>query len=246
MTTYGYSFVSDSGLTAFPQDLDNSAWRDVPTLSFGDGDPQGVSLLSAPFSSVLKWAVLSAIDSLAQAIARAPSSSTVADEGFDRQQRILDASLNLALLSDDPEEVAAAQRLKAALTLGSGTAQTTLSYQGEVDFGRDQARLAAQPAIAADLTTLQLTERLTLIQAATERLALTLGRIDQDPALTPSRRLILTRAACTITLNTAHSILNHVKANAPTATTRDLAADLLAPFEALLSRHRAPKPSPAS
>jgi hypothetical protein len=245
MTTYGYSFVSDSGLTAFPQDLDNSVWREVPALSFGDGDPQGVTLLSAPLSSALKWAVLNAIDSLAQAIARAPSSSTVADEGFDRQQRIFDASLNLALLSDDPAEVAAAQRLKAALTLGSGTAQTALSYQGEVDFGRDQARLAAQPAIAADLTTLHLTERLALIQAATERLALTLGRVDQDPSLAPSKRLTLTRAACTVTLNTVHALLNHIKTNAPSATTRDHAAALLAPFEALLSRHPAPTPSPA-
>lgn len=241
MTTFGYSFASDRGLIAFPQDLANSAWRDVPALPVGDLDALGDALLSAPFTSALLWMVQTSIHHLAQAVERAPSAASVADDGFDHRQRAFDASLDLALLSDDPAEVAAAQRLKDALTLGGGTAQTALSYQDEVDFGRDQVRRAQQPPLSDDVAALNLTRRVADIHAATERLALTLGRIDQDPNLPPSRRLILTRAACTTTLNCVHTLLNNLRANAPSAATRDQISKLLAPFEALLARHPAPQ-----
>lgn len=244
MSLKGYSFVPDQGYIAFPKDLEVSSWGSVVAVAIPEtGIADAEVMLGSRVDGVLKGLVLFGVSALGAAVNRMPSAASVADNGFDRQERILDADLARALLDDDPARVAAAEVLRDALLLGDGTDQTQLAFQDEVNFGRSQVDLAKQPNISSALALLGLTDRIARISEATERLAIAIGRSDQDASLSAAKRLKLARVQCAAIFNVIHQTLDQLKTASATPTARDRFSALLAPFEALLARH--PRPSPA-
>lgn len=99
------------------------------------------------------------------------------DNQWDPTQKRFFGLISLGRLSSNPTERDAADRLHSKMLLGrSGEGQTRLSYQQEVDFGRNQIRLANETQAADDITLLGLGNVITQIATATENLALAIGR----------------------------------------------------------------------
>jgi hypothetical protein len=248
MSLKGYSSVPSEDFVAFPHDLDAApTWRDTQAAPL---DPAGVidaaAILSSPLNSVLKTLLLYAVGLVTAAVKGTPSLAAAADEGYDRPQRLLKLDLERALLSLDPAVVQAGQTLKAALTLGDGSAQTNLTYDREVTFGRQQITLAARADLAPLVHLLNLQPLLAEIQAATERLAVFAGRADQDPSLSAYTRLKSARTQCARIFNAVHLTLQALQGAAATPAARDHISALLAPLEALLTRNPRPAPKVAA
>jgi hypothetical protein len=242
MSLKGYSFVSNEGFLAYPKDLSSDPlWAAVAP----DPRPQPEVIdpadqLARPTLSAFKSFILCAVAQLEAVIKGSATSATDADETYDRRQRQLGLDLESALLSDDPAHVSAAQALKEALIMGDGGQQVHLSYQREVDFGRQQVALAARADLAPLITLLSLAPRIAAIHDATERLALVIGRADQGPILASHKRIKLARTQCAATFNAVHLSLIALRNLSSTPTAHAHIDALLAPFIALLARHPRP------
>jgi hypothetical protein len=248
MSLKGYSSVPSEDFVAFPHDLDAApTWRDTQAAPFGlTGVIDAHVILSSPLNSVLKALLLYAVGLVTAAVKGNPSLAVTANEGYDRPQRLLKLDLERALLSLDPAVVKAAQTLKAALTLGDGSAQTMLTYDRKVTFGRQQVALCARADLAPLIQVLNLQPLLAEIQAATERLAVFAGRADQGSSLSASVRLRAARTQCALIFNAVHLTLQALQGVTTTPAARDHVASLLSPLQALLARKSAATQTPSN
>jgi hypothetical protein len=131
----------------------------------------------------------------------------------------------------------AADRLLAGLLSGTGTAQTQLDCNAEVDFGRNQIKLTTEGGhLAADAKKLKLADVLADVAKTTEALAKALGRSSGEKRKPPSRQLRDAVAECAASFTAVHDDLAWFISRTPKGPDRDHLEMLLAPLEALLAR----------
>ncbi len=170
---------------------------------------------------------------------------TERDAEWDSAQRALNLCLATAAEHKDPAVREAAGRLRGALLKGAGTEQTTLSYDEEVDYGRQQLLRAAKDPLAADAKKIPgLRDHLARIDEATEALAKAIGRgPGQKRAAAPSKRLREAMSACVTAFNAIHDEIAWTVEHTPPGKVRDHLEALHAPFLALLDRYPPPAKS---
>lgn len=239
MTLHGYSSVSNDGLIAFEDELlQRAPWAEIQTPSDHHqvcADPSARLSLRADAS--IKLGLLLAIAALKRARYDIPTTAADIDPKWDREQRLADLDLDREALSEDPARVAAAQLIRDVVFQGHKTGQTSFSYQDEVDFGRHQVAAAQAPHVAQALSLLGMTDRVARIGALTDALSRALGRADQAKALSQYQQTRLSRQHCVAAFNSAHDALSLCATQATTDAARAHFAALLAPFQALLTRH---------
>lgn len=237
MAGYGYGSIPDRGFIAFEQELDTGAWKQISTKKH-EGDAGDVTaLLQAPPPVVWKVRLRRGISSVVAALG-APSLAAL-DQAWDAAQRRLFHRIAVGIDDDDREVRDAADRLRAQLLLGSGTAQTQLDADAQVDFGRQQMALAGDNGpLAADAKKLKLGDALADVAKTTEALAKALGRAAGTKRRPPSRKLRDALAECAAAFNAVHDELAWFVERVPAGADRDHLAALLKPLDALLARHQ--------
>ena len=242
MAGYGYSYVTDKGFASFARNLSEGAWKEVSIKKYdADGDTPVAksSLLDAPLPVVWKLRATWSIRMLARAMGVTTADDLVAlDAEWDSSQRALNLALLTAAEDREADQRAAAERLRTALLMGGGTAQTLLTYEKEVDFGHAQLELAGKAPLSGDVKATGIKAHLERIHEATDALARGLGRgPGQKRASTRARRIRDALAACSTTFNTIHDELGWVLAHSEPGDDRDRLAALQSPLLALLDRY---------
>jgi hypothetical protein len=246
MATRGYRSVPDRAFVAFDRELDEGAWNEFPLKDIEDTAKQNAAiLLSAPLPVVwklrLRWGIAAVLGVLG-----APTIAKL-DDAWDATQRRLFHHIAIGVDGDNAAIRAAADRLRSQLLSGSGTAQTQLSCDEEVDFGRQQIALTQEGGpLAADAKKVKLTDALADVQKATEALAQALGRGTGEKRKAPSKQLRDATAECATAFNAVHEELAWFISKTPPGADRDRLVSLLAPLEALLSRNQPASSEPAA
>lgn len=242
MARHGYSYVTDKGFASFGRTLGEGAWGGLDVAAIDDEGAPPVArspLVSTSLAVIWKLQASWAIRELLRAMGTASVDDLLTlDEEWDSSQR----ALNLALLAEtehrDPDRRAGAQRLREALLLGNGTAQTQLSYDREVDFGRAQAELAGKPPLSADVAAAGLLPLLTRIHEATEALAKGLGRgPGSTRPLSRARWIRQAQFGCSAAFNVIHAQIDWALAHASGDEERQQLQALRGPLLALLERY---------
>ncbi|MCU0691751.1 MAG: hypothetical protein MUF54_10150, partial [Polyangiaceae bacterium] len=174
MAAYGYSYVSEQGFVAFQDAIDSGAWRDLEIKPFRVDEPipKKGGLLSAPKNVTWKLSIAWALAELTQAIGTVTSDEMLKlDQAWDASQRRLSLQVSLGEESESPEERDAAGRVRAALLSGAGLSQTSLSWDKQVDYGRNQVRLATSQPLSSDVELLGLRAVLEDVKSKTNALA---------------------------------------------------------------------------
>lgn len=242
MATYGYRNVPDRGFVAFESELDEGAWKAVDVKKTEEaGKKSAASLLTAPQPVIwklrLRWGIAGVTSALGAV------SVAELDSAWDAAQRRLFHRIAAGVDDKNRDVRRAADRLRAQLLSGIGTAQTTLDYNAEVDFGRQQLALAQPPGpLSADAKKLKLDDVLRDVAATTQALATGLGRGTGGKRHAPSRQLRDALADCTAAFNGVHDDLAWFLARTPPGTERDRLEALQAPLVELLARHAQPTP----
>jgi hypothetical protein len=239
-TPYAFSKVSDKGFISLEVDLTEGEWAKLPGPSANSEPP---SLLEMNPPRAWKHLLVISIATLVDALGLGPD-RLAADQAFDTSQRQLHHKTALDADDPDPEIRAAAQRVRAALLLGQGTAQTNLSFQEEVDFGLKQLALASRPPLKDDCDRLQLAPLLARIEAATFTLARAIGRPLGQPPQPDAPRSVRIRSALSTCASTCRTILNEIDLFTRLSSPNDqrILAALRAPLDALLSRYASSPP----
>lgn len=141
---------------------------------------------------------------------------------------------------------AAADRLRDQLLSGSGVAQTNLSCDEEVDFGRRQIALTREGGpLAEDSKKVKLTQVLADVEKATEALAQALGRGTGEKRKAPSKQIRDAVSECAAAFTGVHDDIAWFIGKTTPGAERDRLTALLAPLDALLARNeRAPATEP--
>lgn len=236
----GYGYVTDKGFASFARELSEGAWKEV-SIEAHDGEGErplaGASLLAAPLPVVWKLRATWAIRALASAMGTAADLLEL-DVEWDSSQRALNLALLAAAEHREAETRAAAERLRAALLMGGGAAQTQLSYEQEVAFGYAQLEHAGTPPLAADVRAVELWGYLERVKEATDALAIGLGHgaplLRADPR---AQRIRAALTACATAFAAIHEQLGWVLEHTAAGAERQRLAALEAPFSALLERY---------
>jgi len=237
MADVSFAHVSAEGFTAFSAQLDNDPWSaiDVSTYLGAKGrlcKPIG----SAPVLVLLKVQLLLAVSDVVTVV-QSTSGAKGYDDAWDRAQRRLAGLIAVARMSANAPEREAADRLHNSLLLGkNGDRQTKLAYQHEVDFGRNQMRLAADSQNAADIAVLGLGTVIAHIAGATEDLAAAVGQGRADLAPSLQRKAIV--AKCVQVFGTVYRTLAWM-AEFGDADDRQQALDLQSSLDNLAARYPA-------
>jgi hypothetical protein len=247
---YGYRNVKDTALLAFSDELSRGAWGAIDLTGLVGEDGKPVRPLEELTTLVeLKLRLTRGIGSLAKAIA-ASDATTGIELIWDNKQRAFVTRITLATLEGGAEDKKTAARILAALTAGGGLAQTGYSHDAEVDFGRKQIRLAAEPNLRADLSSLGLLPSIDEISVATENLAVAIGRDGSGSRkLSPSHQISKELSSCITSFTGVHSQLDWLAQVAASDEDRRRIDDLRKPMSDLLQRFlpeptAAPSPTP--
>lgn len=157
---------------------------------------------------------------------------------WDSTQKRLKALLDAAAVHPDAQVREAAERLRKALLLGAGEAQTKLKYQQEVDFGRQQVELASSSQVAADIALIGLGSVIDDIRDTTEALANAIGHGTSPQIL--SKQLQAATTSCRATFASVATDLAWIIDHGTLDINRARATKLRAPLEALAARYPAP------
>jgi hypothetical protein len=237
MAAFGYGNVLDRGFVAFERELDEGAWKEVATKKYDEpAKESAAALLTAPQPVVwklrLRWGIASVITALGAA------SIGELDNAWDAAQRRLFHRIAAGVDDEDREVRKAADRLWPQLLSGTGTGQTQLDCDAEIDFGRQQLALTQEDGpLAADAKKLKLGDALADVAKTTEALAKGLGRGLGSKRRAPSRQLRDALAECAAAFNGVHNDIAWFVGRTPPGPDRDRLAALSAPLEALLARH---------
>jgi hypothetical protein len=246
MAAFGYGSVRDRAFVAFERELEESAWKDISTKQYDEpAKDSAAALLAAPQPVVWKLRLRFGIASVVAALG-APSLG-VLDEAWDAAQRRLFHRIGAGVDDADRAVRDAADRLREQLLAGTGTAQTQMDYDAEVDFGRQQIALTQEKGpLAADAKKLKLEGALADVEKTTEALAQGVGRRTGGKRRPPSKRLRDAVAECAAAFNAVHDELSWFLRRTPKGAERDSLEALLAPLEALLSRNAPAAPTPVA
>lgn len=242
MADVSFVHVSAEGFTAFSAQLDNAPWSaiDVSTYLGANGrlrKPVG----TASAFVLLKIQLLLAVSDVVSVL-QSTSGAKGYDEAWDRAQKRLAGLIAVARMSVNDPEREAADRLHNALLLGkNGDRQTRLAYQHEVDFGRNQLRLAAETQNAVDIALLGLGTVMAHIATATEDLATAVSRGRGDLAPAEQRKVALVK--CVQVFGTVYRMLSWM-AEFGDAEDREQALELQASLENLALRYPARESKP--
>ncbi len=236
MAGHGYGSVTDRAFVAFDRELDEGAWNEVQTTEEQNAAKENAAaLLIAPLPVVWKlrlhWAIAGII-----AVLGAPTIAKL-DDAWDGTQRRLFHHIAIGVDSDDPLVRAAADRLRMQLLAGMGTAQTQLSCDDEVDFGRKQIALTQEGGpLHFDAKKVKLTAALADVHKATEALGQALGRGAAEKRKAPSKLLRDAMAECSDAFNSVHDQLDWFISKTPPGAQHDRLVAWLGPLNALLER----------
>lgn len=140
--------------------------------------------------------------------------------------------------SDNHATRAATDRLRNQMLTGSGTGQTQLSCDHQVDLGRHQIALTQEAGpLSADAKKLKLGDVLQNVQKTTDALAQTLGRTIGEKRHAPSKQIRTAIAECVSVFNAVHNDLEWFVAKTSPGPDRDRFVALLEPLEQLLARN---------
>lgn len=236
MTAFGYGQLKDRAFVAFERELNDGAWKDIDTSPFdAAAKDNAAALLSAPLTTILKIRLRMSIAQVLNALA-APALPAL-DEAWDASQRRLFHRIAVGANDENLATRNAADRLTAALLLGTGTGQTQMEFDAEVDFGRRQIALVQESStLAADVKKLKLGDTLADIDKCTEALAQALGRSSGQKRKTPSKQLREALSDCASGFTSVHETLAWLIERTPKGAQKDGLENLLAPLEALLQR----------
>lgn len=239
----GYGSIPDRAFVGFERELDDGAWKPIVTKKHQeDGEKSAASLLDAPRPVVWKLRLRWGIGTVLAALGA--TSLAELDAAWDAAQRRLFHRIAVGVDDDDRAVRDAADRLAGQMLLGTGTGQTSLDYDGEVDFGRQQMALTQEGgSLAADAKKLKLGDALADVARTTEALAKGLGRATGAKRRAPSRQIRDAVAECAAAFNAVHDDIAWFIARTPAGADRDRLTALLAPLEALLARHAKPAPA---
>jgi hypothetical protein len=246
MAAFGYGNIPDRAFVAFERELDEGAWKEVVTKKYDEpAKESAAALLNAPSPVVWKIRLRTAIASVVVALG-APSIGLL-DNAWDAAQRRLFHRIAAGVDDEDRALRDAADRLRAGLLAGTGTAQTQLDCDAEVDFGRQQIKLTQEGGhLAADAKKLKLADALADVAKTTEALAKGLGRGSGEKRKAPSKKLRDAVAECAASFNGVHDDLTWFISRTPKGPERDGLEALLAPLEGLLSRNTSLVPAPST
>lgn len=243
----GYGKIKDTALLAFSDELGRGAWGAIDLTGFlaDDGSLAGPIDERPTLASLRIW-LQWGIGGLAKAIS-ASNAITEVEQIWDNKQRAFVTRITLAALEGNAEDKKTAARLQSAMTEGGGLAQTGFSHDAEVDYGRKQVRLAAEPNIKADLGSLGLLPSISEISVATENLAVAIGRDGSEgKTLPPSQQIAKAFSNCVAAFNGVHGQLDWLAQVASSDEERKRIDDLRKPMLALLERFRSePAATPA-
>lgn len=242
MTRHGYGYVSEKGYMAFTHDLGEGAWAAISITAYDNPEH---TLPANPFSVPpdIAWKLRAAwaIAVLRDALGASPEVLAGLDARWDASQRKLFHLLGAAESDQSKAIQDAAKRLKGALLSGNGTEQTTLSYDEEVDYGRNQVALMSSGPLVADVTLLGLAAMRDQISQDTEALGQGIGRGPGEKRVpSRSRRIRAAVASCAAAFNGIHGEIAWMIEHTPPGAVRTQLEAMLAPFQALLERYPAP------
>lgn len=238
MALFGYGSVPDRAFVAFEQELDEGAWKAVSTKKHEDAAKgNAAALLSAPTQVIWKFRLRWGIGAIVSALGA--TSLVSLDDAWDAAQRRLFHRIAEGVDAEDRAVRDSADRLRTGLLAGTGTAQTQLDFDSEVDFGRQQLALTQDGGpLAADAKKLKLADALADIAKTTESLGKGLGRGTTEKRKAPSRRLREAVAECAASFNAVHDEIAWFISRTPKGSDRDTLTALMAPLEALLERNQ--------
>jgi hypothetical protein len=242
---FGYGNLPDRAFIAFQPELEQGAWKQVSTKKYEEGaKKEPAALLQAPILVVCKLRLSRSIDNLLSSLG-SPSLIKL-DQAWDATQRRLFHRIGAAVDDNDPAVRDAGDRLRDGLLSGSGTAQTQLDYDSEVDFGRRQIALTQGGGpLASDAEKAGIGDVLADVDKTTEALAKGLGRASGGKRRSPSQQQRDAMAECVAAFNGAHDDLLWLATTLPAGPEREQVSALLKPLEALLERNQPASPPTA-
>ncbi len=232
-----FNHVPAAGFAAFDVELATGDWACVDSSRYEGGPRRAAKALEdGPTLPIVKLRLKWAIAALLQAIDVAGDAKEC-DRNWDTLQNQLASILGARSASTDGIKRAASQRLQGILLLHSNAAQTKLSYQQEVDFGRNQVAHVSQGQGAADVASLGLVPLMLEIAATTEALAMAIGY--GNCTQSPQERKLSARATCAATFDSVAYWLDWI-AEFGSEADRERAEALRAPLEQLAARYAPP------
>jgi hypothetical protein len=198
---HGYGGVSGLAFVAFTSTL-----AEAPFKQHANKSAPGVkhSMLD-----VYYWMLKGVTDGLIEAMNPDNKNPSEFDGPFDAAQRHLKDGISAHINDPDAKKALAARSLFSSLLSGkSGTGQVRLSLEREVEFGRAQARLAAESPHKDHIALLGLKDRVEAASDTTEALATAIGKTPGATALiAKATRQRSALAACRDTFQAIHASL---------------------------------------
>lgn len=192
MSGQGFSYVPVEGFSSLARELEQGAWGELDIRDFLEDASPRRSPLEASRLQGMKLQLHESCQALIGVAALEGETLALRlDREWDAIQRELDAELAVhAARRRDPARQAAALRCRKALLAGRGTAQTQLTLEKEVDWGRNQAALVSKAPLSDDFALLGLASLVSEIASKTEELAAALGMSKPEaPLATRSARV---------------------------------------------------------
>jgi len=239
---YGYEGLSEQNFVGFHTELTSGSWAAV---DIGQGQVKRSARHEMPVLGFFKLLVVESIDGLVSAQG-ADNDVKRCDGPWDDAERRLVLTVQLKALDADPAVRTDAELVQAQLCPGGSTSMTSLSADEEVDFARNQLKLARSPALAPAVARLGIEAHLDDVARCTDDLASALGRSSGAKPVARWQRVAQAKRACVSTFNLAHEGLSRLIATAKDPLDKVNLTEMLAPFERLVARRVAAAATPAN
>ena len=230
MARYGYQALSHTQFVGFHHELTQEPWAALDA-----GTARNHLTLDDTTGVYYKRLLRDAIDGLVAA-QRADNDVQQADAPWDDAERRFVLTVQIKALDADPSVRADALQVQATLCPDGSTAMTNLEAQDEVDFARNQLKLAQVPSLAARIERLGLRALLNDIARCTETLAVA----TRDGAQGGPRSARIKRAhrRCVVVFNHVHEGLAMLVEQEARPKEKARLTALLNPFTRLLARRQ--------
>ena len=169
---------------------------------------------------------------------------TMLDQAWDGSERRLNLQVAVHEASEDSAVAAAAIRVRSALLRGAGTGQIVLTWDKEVDFGRNQVALAKTEPLSVDIDLLNLEPFINDISEKSEALAAGIGRGAEKSTETRANRIRGALVECRQAFNRVHDDIVWHRAHTTDTQQIELLNQLEAPLLGMLERYPATAAKP--